>query len=59
MHANLHRIARLHCAHAAERVPVRIRLDDPSAVATLASGISAEVTVDTSQHPAPKLAAAE
>lgn len=42
-----------------QRVPVRIRLDDPSAVATLASGISAEVTVDTSQHPAPKLAAAE
>ena len=42
-----------------QRVPVRIRLDDPSAVATLASGISAEVTVDTSRDPAPKLAAAE
>lgn len=31
----------------AQRVPVRIRLDDPAAVATLASGVSAEVTVDT------------
>lgn len=31
-----------------QRVPVRIRLDDRTATATLASGLSAEVTVDTS-----------
>ena len=31
-----------------QRVPVRIRLDDPAAAATLSSGLSAEVTVDTS-----------
>jgi membrane fusion protein (multidrug efflux system) len=30
-----------------QRVPVRIRLDDPAAAANLASGVSAEVTVDT------------
>ncbi|WP_431297908.1 HlyD family efflux transporter periplasmic adaptor subunit [Tabrizicola sp. BL-A-41-H6] len=42
-----------------QRVPVRIRLDDPAAVASLASGVSAEVTVDTSGQAAPRLAAAE
>ncbi len=31
-----------------QRVPVRIRLDDPTALAGLSSGLSAEVTVDTS-----------
>lgn len=30
-----------------QRVPVRIRLDDPAAAADLSSGLSAEVTVDT------------
>lgn len=30
-----------------QRVPVRIKLDDPAAAASLASGLSAEVTVDT------------
>ena len=42
-----------------QRVPVRIRLDDPAAAAALASGISAEVTVRTSQPPASALAATE
>lgn len=42
-----------------QRVPVRIRLDDAAAVARLASGVSAEVTVDTSEPPSPQLAAAE
>ncbi len=40
-----------------QRVPVRIRLDDPAAVAGFASGVSAEVTVDTSGQTAPQLAA--
>lgn len=31
-----------------QRVPVRIRLDDPAGAAALASGLSAEVTIDTS-----------
>ncbi|AWB50507.1 HlyD family secretion protein (plasmid) [Gemmobacter aquarius] len=31
-----------------QRVPVRIRLDDPAELAGLSSGLSAEVTVDTS-----------
>ncbi len=42
-----------------QRVPVRIRLDDPEAVAQLASGVSAEVTVDTSEPPPAQVAAAE
>lgn len=42
-----------------QRVPVRIRLDDPAAAARLASGISAEVTVDTSELPAQQTAAVE
>ena len=42
-----------------QRVPVRIRLDDPAAVARFASGVSAEVTVDTAEPPSPQLAAAE
>ncbi|MFT4150347.1 MAG: HlyD family secretion protein [Paracoccaceae bacterium] len=33
-----------------QRVPVRIRLDDPSQAAVLASGLSAEVTVDTADQ---------
>lgn len=41
-----------------QRVPVRIRLDDPAAAANLASGVSAEVTVDTRPQPS-QLAAAE
>lgn len=41
-----------------QRVPVRIRLDDPAAAARLASGLSAEVTVDTTTPPA-QLAATE
>lgn len=42
-----------------QRVPVRIKLDDPAALARLAAGISAEVTVDTSELPLSQLAAAE
>jgi len=42
-----------------QRVPVRIRLDHPAAAASLASGVSAEVTVDTSTGQAPRLAVAE
>lgn len=42
-----------------QRVPVRIRLDDPAAAARLASGVSAEVTVDTSALPSPQVAASE
>lgn len=42
-----------------QRVPVRIKLDDPAALARLASGISAEVTVDTSEPPLQQIAAAE
>lgn len=42
-----------------QRVPVRIRLEDPAAVAGLASGVSAEVTVDTSHPAGPRPAAAE
>ena len=38
-----------------QRVPVRIRLDDPAAAARLASGLSAEVTVDISEPPVPQL----
>jgi membrane fusion protein (multidrug efflux system) len=38
-----------------QRVPVRIRLDDPAAAARLASGLSAEVTVDISEPSAPQL----
>jgi len=30
-----------------QRIPVRIRLDDPSLAAGITSGASAEVTVDT------------
>lgn len=33
-----------------QRVPVRIKLDDPAQAAGLASGLSAEVTVDTGRH---------
>lgn len=39
-----------------QRVPVRIKLDDAAAAASLASGLSAEVTVDTT---APKTTLAE
>ncbi len=42
-----------------QRVPVRIRLDDPAAAARLASGLSAKVTVDTAQPAAPQIAATE
>ena len=42
-----------------QRVPVRIRLDDPVAAGALASGLSAEVTVDTSGQAAPPRAAVE
>lgn len=40
-----------------QRVPVRIALDDPAAMAHLASGISAEVTVDTGSTPSQQIAA--
>ncbi len=40
-----------------QRVPVRIKLDNPADAATLASGLSAEVTVDTSAGASPRLAA--
>lgn len=33
-----------------QRVPVRVRLDDPAKVGDLSSGLSAEVTVDTGRH---------
>lgn len=42
-----------------QRVPVRIKLDDPAGAATLASGLSAEVTVDTSGAADLRVAAAE
>lgn len=42
-----------------QRVPVRIRLDDAAGAATLASGLSAEVTVDTSASADTRLAAKE
>ncbi len=42
-----------------QRVPVRIKLDDPAGAAALASGLSAEVTVDTSGGGDTRLAAKE
>ena len=42
-----------------QRVPVRIRLDDAEGAAALASGLSAEVTVDTSASADTRLAAKE
>ncbi len=42
-----------------QRVPVRIKLDDPAGAAVLASGLSAEVTVDTSASADLRLAAKE
>lgn len=42
-----------------QRVPVRIRLDDAAGAAALASGLSAEVTVDTSAPGDTRLAAKE
>lgn len=40
-----------------QRVPVRIKLDDPAGAAAFASGLSAEVTVDTSAPADPQVAA--
>ncbi|OJY25508.1 MAG: hypothetical protein BGP11_06945 [Rhodobacterales bacterium 65-51] len=40
-----------------QRIPVRIRLDDPAAAAGLSSGLSAEVTVDTGRERGPLFAA--
>jgi membrane fusion protein (multidrug efflux system) len=42
-----------------QRVPVRIKLDDAEGAAALASGLSAEVTVDTSAVADTRLAAKE
>lgn len=42
-----------------QRVPVRIKLDNPAALARFAAGISAEVTVNTSGPLPARLAAAE
>ncbi|MBL9061832.1 HlyD family secretion protein [Tabrizicola sp.] len=42
-----------------QRVPVRIKLDDPAGAAALASGLSADVTVDTSAAADTQLAARE
>ena len=42
-----------------QRVPVRIKLDDAAEAATLASGLSAEVTVDTSASVDARVAAQE
>ena len=42
-----------------QRVPVRIKLDDAAGAAALASGLSAEVTVDTSASADTRLAAKE
>ena len=42
-----------------QRVPVRIKLDDAAGAAALASGLSAEVTVDTSGAGDTRLAAKE
>ena len=42
-----------------QRVPVRIKLDDAEGAAALASGLSAEVTVDTSASADTRLAAKE